>query len=73
MLTKLGSAWGSVSTSGWTLVLIILALGITQILPNAFEIRYPKTKRAAIAAAVVLIACLIFLNYKQAAFLYYQF
>ena len=73
MLAKLAGVWGPLPVSGWALIFITLALGITQFLPNSFQIHYSTTKRAAVAAALILVACLVYLNYKQATFLYYQF
>lgn len=45
----------------------------TNFLKNSFEWKYSKKPRFAAALAVITVLALVFMNYKQSVFLYYQF
>lgn len=73
-LPALDLHWSALVAYSLTLfILLIVSTVIVQFLPNTFQINYqPKLKYAALLAAA-FVACIIFLNYQQSVFIYYQF
>lgn len=54
-------------------LLILFCVLVTNFLPNTFEWRYSNRPRFAFTLAAMAVLALIFMNYKQNVFLYYQF
>ena len=54
-------------------LLILFCVFTTNFLPNAFEWKYSTKPRFAATLAIMAVLALIFMNYKQNTFLYYQF
>ncbi len=54
-------------------LLLLFCILATNFLPNTFEWRYSTKPRFAAALAMMAVLALIFMNYKQNVFLYYQF
>jgi alginate O-acetyltransferase complex protein AlgI len=62
----------NVADTGWVLVVLASALGITFLAPNSWQLRFPRTRVAAVVLAALLFACL--LRFAQPApFVYFQF
>lgn len=62
---------GGVTTT--ILLLLAFCFLVTNFFPNTFQWRYSTKPRYAIAFAAVTVLALVFMNYKQSVFLYYQF
>ena len=63
-------AGGALMTAVILLAFCFLA---TNFFPNTFEWQFSKKPRYAVALAAVAVLSLIFMNYQQSVFLYYQF
>lgn len=72
-LDELSAATNLPAIAPTTIGLLALCLLITNFLPNSFEWPYSKKPRYAAAMAMIFVLALIFMNYKQSVFLYYQF
>jgi alginate O-acetyltransferase complex protein AlgI len=62
----------NVAESGWVLVVLASALGITFLAPNSWQLRFPRTRVAAVVLAALLFACLLRFA-EPAPFVYFQF
>lgn len=60
-----------ISTAFYTI--LIIALVVAWWLPEPMSVSWSTKKRTAIVFAILLVACLLFMNYQQATFIYYQF
>ncbi len=56
-----------------TFIPLIGAALVAWILPEPARVVWGTKKRTALLFAVILVACVLFMNYRQASFLYYQF
>jgi alginate O-acetyltransferase complex protein AlgI len=61
-----------VTDSGWALAVLGSALGIAFLAPNSWQLRFPRTRLAAMVLAVLLFACLLRFA-RPAPFVYFQF